>query len=54
MKKCTGKSEFEAVVVVGCSAGGIEALTKILPTLPGDLAFPVLIVQHIPPESDGF
>jgi two-component system chemotaxis response regulator CheB len=53
MKKCTGKSKFEAVVI-GCSTGGIDALLEILPSLPGDLGFPVLIVQHISPDTDGF
>jgi two-component system chemotaxis response regulator CheB len=53
MKKCIGKSEFEAVVI-GCSAGGIEALTVILPSLPRDIPWPVLIVQHISPDMDGF
>ncbi len=53
MKKCTGKSELEAVVI-GCSAGGIEALSEILPSLPGDMPIPVLIVQHISPDTDGF
>lgn len=53
MKRCTGKNEYEAVVI-GCSAGGIEALSEILPSLSGDMSCPVLIVQHISPETDGF
>ncbi|WP_028080239.1 chemotaxis protein CheB [Solimonas soli] len=35
-------------VVIGASAGGIEALGLLLPALPAQLRAPVLIVQHIP------
>lgn len=37
------------VVVIGVSTGGPNALVEMLPRLPGDLAVPVLIVQHMPP-----
>jgi two-component system chemotaxis response regulator CheB len=37
------------VVVVGVSTGGPAALQRFLPTLPADLAVPLLIVQHMPP-----
>jgi len=36
-------------VVIGVSTGGPNALAELLPALPGDLAVPVLIVQHMPP-----
>lgn len=36
-------------VVIGASAGAIQALLHILPALPGDFALPVLIVVHVPP-----
>ncbi|HEX4417594.1 MAG TPA: chemotaxis protein CheB, partial [Kofleriaceae bacterium] len=39
------------VVAIGCSAGGIEALPRILQQLPADLPASVLIVQHL--ASDG-
>ena len=35
-------------VVIGASAGALEALSVILPTLPADFGLPVLIVVHIP------
>lgn len=50
-KKNTGL--FEAAVI-GVSAGGLAALAKILPQLDKDFPLPVLIVQHMRPDSDGF
>ncbi|GAB3356147.1 protein-glutamate methylesterase/protein-glutamine glutaminase [Modestobacter lapidis] len=38
-----------AVLVIGSSTGGPEALTKVLPLLPAGLPVPVLLVQHMPP-----
>jgi two-component system chemotaxis response regulator CheB len=35
-------------VVIGASAGGIEALTELLPALPPGLGPPVFIVLHLP------
>jgi two-component system chemotaxis response regulator CheB len=40
-------------VVIGGSAGGFEAITVILPALPGDFLLPVLVVQHLHPRDDG-
>jgi two-component system, chemotaxis family, protein-glutamate methylesterase/glutaminase len=39
-------------IVIGTSAGGIDALSAILPELPQDFPIPVLIVVHIPPYRD--
>lgn len=39
-------------VVVGSSAGAVETLAVILPFLPADFPLPILIVVHIPPDSD--
>ena len=36
------------LVAVGISTGGPKALQEILPTLPGDLPVPILVVQHMP------
>ncbi|SNT02392.1 two-component system, chemotaxis family, response regulator CheB [Geodermatophilus saharensis] len=38
-----------AVLVVGSSTGGPEALARVLPALPAALPVPVLVVQHMPP-----
>ena len=37
------------IIGIGISTGGPNALTKMIPMLPGDLKVPVLIVQHMPP-----
>jgi two-component system chemotaxis response regulator CheB len=42
------------IIVVGASAGGLNALTALLSPLPGDYGFPVLIVQHLSPLSDNY
>ena len=44
-----GPPRKPAVLVIGSSTGGPEALARILPQLPAGLAVPVLIVQHMPP-----
>lgn len=41
------------VVTIGVSTGGPDALTTVISSLPGDLAVPVLIVQHMPPIFTG-
>jgi len=39
-------------VVIGVSAGGLKALSAILPALPADYPLPVMIVIHLPPDRD--
>jgi two-component system, chemotaxis family, protein-glutamate methylesterase/glutaminase len=38
-------------VVIGASAGALEALSVILPSLPADFGLPVFIVVHVPPDK---
>ncbi len=45
----TGAPKQPAVLVIGSSTGGPEALAKVLPALPASLPVPVLLVQHMPP-----
>ena len=48
-----GGRNFEAVVI-GVSAGGLSALSELLPALPADYPFPIIVVQHIHSTSDGY
>jgi two-component system chemotaxis response regulator CheB len=38
-------------VVIGASAGALEALSAILPLLPTDYGLPLMIVVHVPPDK---
>ncbi len=39
-------------IVIGASAGALEALSAILPALPEDFALPIMVVVHVPPDRD--
>ncbi|MDI7156548.1 chemotaxis protein CheB [Leptospira santarosai] len=43
---------YEAIVM-GVSAGGMNAMKTILPSLPSEYGIPLILVQHIGPRSDG-
>ncbi len=43
------KAKPEAIVI-GASAGGVEALSTVLPALPADFPLPVMVVIHMPPD----
>ena len=47
------KIPYDAIVI-GTSAGGLDALGILLPALNAHLPVPVLIVQHISATSDSF
>lgn len=38
-----------AIIAIGISTGGPNALARMLPRLPGDIGVPIVIVQHMPP-----
>ncbi|MFL9841103.1 chemotaxis protein CheB [Sphingomonas sp. ST-64] len=40
-------------VVIGASAGAVQALSHILPRLPADYPLPLLIVVHVPDAPSG-
>lgn len=41
-----------AVVAIGCSLGGLDALTEVLTSLPGSFPSPVVVVQHRGADHD--
>ena len=41
-------------IVIGSSAGGLNALRTILTMLDADFNLPIIIVQHISPHSDNY
>jgi two-component system, chemotaxis family, protein-glutamate methylesterase/glutaminase len=45
--------EYKAVVI-GASAGGMKAIRDILLMLPANFKLPMIIVEHISPQSDNF
>ena len=40
------KSGRYAIVVIAASAGGVQALQKVLSALPRDFPLPIAVVQH--------
>lgn len=39
-------------LAIGASAGGFQALSRLLPALPAGFPIPVLIVMHVPPRKE--
>ena len=50
----TNKKVTYKALVIGVSAGGLNALTKIIPKLPKNFPVPIVIVQHRKHESDDY
>lgn len=40
------------LVVMGASAGGVQALSQVLSELPADFPVPIMVVIHVPPHKD--
>jgi two-component system, chemotaxis family, protein-glutamate methylesterase/glutaminase len=40
------------IVVIGASAGGVNALVTMVKTLPHDFPAPIFVVQHVAPHSE--
>jgi two-component system chemotaxis response regulator CheB len=43
----------KGLVIIGVSTGGPSTLEGILPNLPADFPFPVIVAQHMPPTFTG-
>lgn len=44
---------FEAIVM-GASTGGVEIFTELFGVLPENFVLPIVIVQHLPPDSQNY
>ena len=51
MAKAQAHGKYE-VVCIGSSAGGLHALSEILPKLPANLPVAILVVQHLDPRHE--
>lgn len=51
LKHVCGRAD---ILVIGCSTGGPNALTEIMPHFPREFPVPILIVQHMPPMFTRF
>ncbi len=50
MKTDNKPKKRKFIVGIGASAGGLEALQKLLAALPANTGFPYIIVQHLSPD----
>ncbi|MCK4920839.1 MAG: chemotaxis protein CheB [Bacteroidales bacterium] len=41
-------------IVIGTSAGGMDALEKIIPKIPGNFSIPIIIVRHLHANTNEF
>lgn len=52
-KARTAGAALPGLVLIGSSTGGPAALDAVLPQLPGDFPWPVLVAQHLPASFTG-
>jgi len=45
-----GPTRAMDVIVIGASAGAVDALSHILPALPAGFPLPIAVVVHLPPD----
>ena len=45
--------EAPSAIVIGSSAGAVQALSEILPRLPAEFPLPILVVVHVPAAPSG-
>jgi len=43
---------FDQLVVIGSSAGGVDALSTLVSTLPHEFPAPIVIAQHLDPTHE--
>ena len=48
------KSESNEAIVIGTSAGGLTALSQIVRQIDKNFHIPMIVVQHLHPDSDNF
>jgi two-component system, chemotaxis family, protein-glutamate methylesterase/glutaminase len=46
MKKSTGGSGDDAMIAIGTSRGGLDALRVVLKAIPASFSVPIVVVQH--------
>src|SRR5919206_1094364 len=49
-KESETRNDGRALVVIGSSAGGIEALSVLVSTLPANFPAPIVLAQHLDPS----
>lgn len=49
----TKTNKYECITI-GVSAGGTKALERLLPVLPRDFPFSIVIIQHLHPQQEGY
>ena len=42
------------IVVIGCSAGGVETLSKLLRHVPAEIPAAIFVVMHVPAVPQSF
>ncbi len=52
LSSSTDQDDVEHLVVIGSSAGGIDALGELVSTLPLDFRAPIVVVQHLDPRRE--
>lgn len=45
------KNDPKGAVIIGASAGALEALSAILPSLPATYPCPIFVIVHLPPNK---
>ncbi len=53
VRRSPAAEEAEGLVLIGVSTGGPSTLEEILPRLPADYPFPIVVAQHMPASFTG-